>query len=160
LRSVDLEYLQGVRRSGKRYCFADANLIEGKSYQYKAVSVVNNNVAGQDSNKARREYLPPSAAPELKVVSSPSGVLLEWTTPSPSKYGASAGFNLYRSRIGGSVSLVPLNNKPLKENRFEDLTLDPGARYQYLVRTIIKVGAGVVESVPSNEVTGELAGPD
>jgi hypothetical protein len=58
------------------------------------------------------------------------------------------------------MPLSPVNDKPVREDRFEDLTLEQGVSYQYVVRTIANVDGEEVESVPSNEVTGELAEPE
>ena len=160
LRDVDLEYLQDVRRVGSRLCLFDSDLEAGQTYQYKAVSMVKNGAASRDSNKARRKYLPSPPAPVLKAGSSPSGVLLEWTIPLRIESGTVTGYNIYRRQAGDIMPLSPLNDKPVQEDRFEDLTLEPGASYQYVVRTIANVDGEEVESVPSNEVTGELAEPE
>ena len=58
------------------------------------------------------------------------------------------------------MPLSAINDKPVQENHFEDLTLEQGMHYQYVVRAIIKVDGEAVESVPSNEVTGELSTPE
>jgi hypothetical protein len=160
LRSVDLEYLQDVRRSGKHYCLTDPDLVEGKSYQYKAVCLVKDGIAGQDSNKARREYMPPSAAPKLKVVSSPAGVLLEWTSLPLPKNGSMAGYNIYRRSVGGPMPIAAINSKPEQGNRFEDLTPEFGLQYLYSVRCVIRVDGELVESNLSNEVSGGLSLPE
>jgi predicted small lipoprotein YifL len=160
LRDVDLEYLQDVRRFGSRLCIVDSDLVEGNTYQYKAVSMEKNGATSRDSNKVRRKYLQPPTAPALKASLSPTGVLLEWTAPVHTKYGTVAGYNIYRRQSGGIMSLSTVNDKPVQEHRFEDLTLEPGVHYQYVVRTIIKVDGEAVESVPSNEVAGELSMPE
>lgn len=160
LRSVDLEYLQDVRRSGKHYCFADTDLVEGKSYQYKAVSLAKDGVAGQDSNRARRKYLPPSAAPKLKVVSSPFALILEWTSLPLPENSSIAGYNIYRRSVGGPVPVAAINSKPEQGNRFEDLTPEFGFQYLYTVRSVIRVNGELVESNLSNEVAGVLAAPE
>lgn len=160
LRTIDLEYPQDVRRSGNRYCFTDSDLVEGKTYQYKVVSLEKDGAASRDSNKARRKYLPPPESPKLKAASSPTGVLLEWTTAPQPKYGTPSGYNIYRRQAGESALLFAMNEKPVQGNRFEDLTLEAGTHYLYVVRTVIKLDGETMESGPSNEVAGELSMPE
>jgi len=160
LRDVDLEYLQDVRRVGSSLCIFDYDLVEGQTYQYKAISMEKSGAASKDSNKIRRKYLQPVSGLTLKASSSPTGVLLEWTVPGHTIYGTVTGYNIYRRQFGGTMPLSAINDKPVQENHFEDLTLEQGMHYQYVVRAIIKVDGEAVESVPSNEVTGELSTPE
>jgi predicted small lipoprotein YifL len=160
LRTVDPEYLQDVRRSGNRYCFTDSDLVLGKTYQYKVVSLEKDGAASRDSNKARRKYLPFPEAPKLRAESSPTGVLLEWTTPPQPKNGTLAGYNIYRRQTGEPTPLFAMNEKPVQGNRFEDLALEAGAHYLYVVRAVMKLDGEVVESGPSNEVAGTLGLPE
>jgi predicted small lipoprotein YifL len=160
LRDVDLEYLQDVRRVGSSLCLIDSDLVAGQIYQYKAVSLEKSGAASRDSNKVRRKYLQPTPAPTLKASSSPTGVLLEWTVQGQTIYGTVAGYNIYRRQSGGTMPFSAINDKPVQENHIEDMSLEPGMHYQYVVRTIIKVDGETVESVPSNEVTGELSAPE
>ncbi len=160
LRVIDPEYLQDVSRYGNLYCFADADLVEGKTYQYKAVALLHDGTASRDSNKARRKFIPPPAAPSLKAVSGAEGVSLEWTAVKPPKNGEVVGYNLYRKESGVNAALFPINKNPLRETRFLDTSPEFGMRYRYAVRSLAKVDGELAESDLSNEVSGGLILPE
>jgi predicted small lipoprotein YifL len=160
IRIVDPEYLQEIRRINNTFCYFDKDLVQGKTYQYKVVSRVDDRLESKDSNKARRKFLAPPAGTTLKGTPSPTGILLEWTTVGSSDGARIEGYNIYRRKEGGAPPLSPLNPKPVTGNRYEDLTAVRGDRYVYAVRTVATVDGETVESGLSNEVTGYLTEPE
>ena len=160
MQIVDIEFPKDVMRFGNLYCLTDLNLAEGKTYQYKAVSFQSDGTTSRDSNKARRKFVHPPAAPVLKSVAATTGVILEWTAPAKPVSGIAAGFNVYRSESAETVSPSPINDHPVLENRYEDQTVTLGTRYFYVVRSVIKTDGETVESESSNSVTGEMKLPE
>jgi predicted small lipoprotein YifL len=160
LRTIDLEYPNDIIRFGSLYCLSDAELIPGKTYQYKAVSFQRDGTMSGDSNKVRRKQVTPPVAPALKGSSTDSGVVLEWNVPSLSGPGALAGFNIYRGRYPGDVPSDPYITMPSAVTRYEDLSLQLGEKYFYVVKAVARVDGELVESEPSNIVFGELKLPE
>ncbi len=160
LKSVDLEFLQGVAMVGPRYIYADSDLAEGKTYRYKAVSLKRDGTTSRISNRADRKKVTPPLPPVLKETSSLSGVVLEWSGGAPPVNGQIAGYAIYRKQSGETHYLNPLTGAPVKETVFEDTQLEWGKRYDYVVRTVAVVAGETVESDPSNEVKGALTQPE
>jgi hypothetical protein len=160
LKSVFLDYLQGVRRYDDHLLLSDADVIAGKTYQYKLVSFIKDGTAGHDSNKVRCKKAVPPAAPRLKAVFSPTEILLHWERGFPPANGRILGNNIYRRRADEKPALALLNNSPIPGDEYNDLRLERGVTYIYSVRTVAEVDGVMVESEPSNEIKGTLAEPD
>lgn len=160
LELVDLEYLREVRRFGNLYCLSDPELLQGKSYRYKAVAISKDGTAGRDSNKVSRTFAPAPAPPALRASSSPTGVVLEWSAPPQAKPDSIVGFNIYRGESADAIPPFPLNGEPVQGNRYEDRSTVLGVTYFYAVRSVARVGNELVESDLSNAVRGELRFPE
>jgi len=160
LNDVELEYLRNARRSGDRLFLSDAEVVAGKTYQYKVVSYIKDGVPSSDSNKTRLTKIAPLPAPRLKVFSTPTSVLLHWEGMALPAHGKAVGYNIYRRRADGLPAIVPLNNAPLSGADYEDLRLERGVTYIYTVRNVVETDGAILESVPSNEARGTLAEPD
>lgn len=159
LKTVDLEYPQEVRRINNRYVFADSGLKIGTLYQYKVIAFNRDGTESAASNRARWKMALPPPAPRLQAVATPTGIQLSWepgSTPGPDF----VGYNLYRRRSDDISSLELLTPVPIKEQRFEDLQLERGVTYLYLVREMIGVGGESVEGAASNEVRAALTAPE
>jgi predicted small lipoprotein YifL len=160
LKAVDLDYLQEVRRSGDLFLFSDAELRQGKTYQYKAVSLNKDGTMSRASNKARRKKVEPPLPPVLQTNSTPTGVLLEFVAIPYPEGSVIMGYNIYRRRQGEPVPRRPLNAAPVSANTYEDLHPERGMVYNYAVRTVALVDGESVESISSNEMAGALTDPD
>jgi predicted small lipoprotein YifL len=160
LKSVFLDYLQGVRRYDDHLLLSDADVVAGKTYQYKLVSFIQDGTASHDSNKARCKKALPPTAPLLKADISPTDILLHWGGGVPSANGRIIGYNIYRRRADELPALTPLNNSPIPGNEYEDLRLERAMTYIYFVRAVADVEGAMVESEPSNEMKVILAEPD
>jgi len=153
-RNVDPEYLQDVFHIGSRYCFSDTELTDGKTYQYKVITVDADGVSGKDSNKARREKTVPPATPRLFATTIPTGVVIHWE-PAQGMTGMTLeGYSVYRKREGGSMPLFPVATVAADSNRFEDKEMEHGVKYVYGIRAIARTGSETVESEMSNLVEG------
>lgn len=159
LKAVDLEYLQDVRRAGNRYFYADADLRQGTTYQYRAVSLQQDGTTSRTSNKVRRTAVTPPLPPVVQAASTSSGVRLEFVVIPP-EVGTLAGYNIYRQQAGAGAEKVALTEKPVTGNTFEDQRLTSGVPYQYQVRAVALVNGETVESALSNEVEGALTDSD
>ncbi len=160
LRSVDLEYLQDIRRIGNRLYLNDADVVNGTTYQYKVVSFRQDGTSSRDSNKARLKKVVPPAPPQLKALFSVTGVLLRWESGAAPSKAKVIGCNIYRRREDAPPALVPLNDTPVPGSEYADLHLERGVTYAYTIRTVAEVEGERVESEPSKEVKGKLAEPD
>jgi predicted small lipoprotein YifL len=160
LKAVDLDYLQEVRRSGDLFLLSDAELRQGKTYQYKAVSLKRDGTPSRESNRARRKKVEPPLPPVLQTNSTPTGVLLEFVAIPFPEGGVIQGYNVYRRRQGEPMPLRPLNAAPVSGNTYEDLHPERGTVYSYAVRTVALVDGESVESISSNEMEGALTAPD
>ena len=160
MQIVDIEFFKEVMRFGNLYCLTDLNLAEGKTYQYKAVSFQSDGTTSRDSNKARRKFVHPPAPPVLKAAPSTTGVVLEWESPSKPETGVVEGFNIYRSESAERMPPDPINDKPVRESRYEDQTVTLGTKYFYVVRSVVKTDSETTESESSNSVAGEMKLPE
>jgi hypothetical protein len=113
-----------------------------------------------DSNKVRRKLVTPPPAPLLKVASTGSGVVLEWTGSPLYGQGVLAGFNIYRGRAAGDVPFDPVITMPATVTKYEDKSLELGGKYFYVVKAVARVDGELVESEASNSVSGELKLPE
>jgi hypothetical protein len=155
LARVDLEYLQGARRSGNRMLLDDFDLKEGKSYRYKVRSFATDGAQSRDSNKVSRTAVYPPFPPVLEALSSTTGVVLAFVALPPEQ-GTLIGYNVFRSKKDVAMPLSPLNAEPITANTFEDKSPLLGVVYSYTVTTLAKVNGDVVESAQSNYAEGSM----
>ncbi|WP_243372089.1 lipoprotein [Geotalea sp. SG265] len=157
LKTVDLEYLQGVERVGNLLITNDNGVDTGRTYQYKVISRKKDGTPSPESNKVRRRKVQPPQPPVVRAVSQATGIILAITPPQETTI---VGYNIYRSRQGESLVPLPINDKPVTGTSFEDLRVQRGVTYRYTVRTVATVAGEAVESLPSNEVAGALTEPE
>jgi predicted small lipoprotein YifL len=150
-----VDYPSEISKVGNGYLYADHDLLEGKTYQYKVRSFTTDNLQSKDSNKVRRSAVHPAAPPVLEAQSTTDGVTLSFVSIPPSE-GAIVGYNLYRAKAGEKMPGAPLNATPVTGSKYEDKSVLFGARYSYWMTTLEKVKGETVESEPSNEVSGEM----
>jgi predicted small lipoprotein YifL len=160
MKSVFLDYLQDVRRYDDHLLLSDADVISGKTYQYKLVSFIKDGTAGHDSNKVRCRKAAPPTAPRLKAVFSPTDILLRWEGGVPPANARIIGYNIYRRRADELPASAPLNNSPIPGDEYDDLRLERGVTYIYSVRAVADLEGAMVESEPSDEIKGTLAEPE
>ncbi|WP_223906997.1 fibronectin type III domain-containing protein [Geobacter sp. AOG1] len=158
VQDVDLEYPKGVQVYNNLYIFTDASLKNGTTYQYKLIAY-NKEGAESAPSRARSKKVASPAAPRLTATSTPTGVTLEWQ-PAPGAGTDRAGFNVYRRRGSDIATLALLTPQPVKGNRYEDLHVDFGVTYTYMVREVVSAAGQLVEGAISNEATGGQALPE
>ena len=159
LSAIDLDYLQGVRKSGNRYFFVDRELRPNTAYQYQVTSVNRPGAASKPSNRPTRKAVEPPLPPVLQALPTESGIHLEFVAiPLPGS--EAAGYNIYRQRPGEAQPLAPINPQPITAVTYDDLQVETGVTYQYQVRTVVRVDGQPVESAPSNEATAVFVLPN
>ncbi|ACM19488.1 lipoprotein, putative [Geotalea daltonii FRC-32] len=160
LKKVDLDYLRVVDRLGNLLLVNDNGVETGKTYQYKVISRKKDGTPSPESNRARRQKVNPPLPPEVKATSQTTSILIELNPAQVEPAAVLSGYNIYRWRTGQSIPPIPLNDKPVTGNTFEDQRVERGVTYSYAVRTLVKAAGEEVESAPSNQVSGALAEPD
>ena len=160
LKTVDLDYLQGVIVSGARYYLYDADLLEGTVYRYKVLSLKRDGTGSRASNLSGAKRVAPPLPPVVTAASSLNSVVLTWKGGAPPPGGSIVGYNVYRKEGGAKVFLKPLNGTPVKEATFTDTHLEWGKQYDYTVRTVARVAGETAESGLSDQVRGALAEPE
>lgn len=159
LARIDLEYPAPARRSGGLWIYDDFDLKKGRTYQYKVRSFTTEGAQSGESNLARRTVMQPPLPPVLEAASSAAEVTLSFVALPPEE-GKLVGYNIYRSRKGDEVPLVPLNREPVTANTYQDKVPMFGATYLYSVTTVADLDGAVAESAPSNVVEGALLLPE
>jgi predicted small lipoprotein YifL len=157
VKSVDPEYLQDILRLGSLYCFFDAELLDGRTYQYKVISIDTDGAVSKDSNRVRRKKVVPPAPPELSAVPAPHGVVLRWKQGALPAGAALEGFTVFRKQGAEFMPLFPIAVLAADATQFEDPHMEHGVQYVYAVRTVAGIGGEKVESDLSNEVEGTFS---
>jgi predicted small lipoprotein YifL len=153
IRSVELEYLQDVVRVGNLFVAVDGDVQVGKSYLYQVTAFEKGGVENRDSGRVKRKKVQPPPPPAVTIGEVPAGVLLEWPAVKITA-GTIMGYNLYRLRPAETSVFRPFTPVPVTENRYEDLRMEPGTLYRYVLRTVASV-----EGEPSPQVEGKYLLP-
>jgi predicted small lipoprotein YifL len=159
IETVDLDYMRRTSRFGGRFFYHDAGLRRGTTYQYKVIAFRKDGTSGRDSGKLRRRLAPPPPPPEPVALSTSAGIIIEWPAVA-AEGGTVVGYNVYRWRGGEPIPPVPLNEEPIPVPRFEDLRVEPGTVYFYVVRSVARVDGELAESNPSVPLAGTLVPPE
>jgi fibronectin type 3 domain-containing protein len=100
---------------------------------------------------------PPAPPRALQHIQGQRAVELLWSGPDTLEDGTPmdefTGFNMYRTVEKGIYDIKPINSEPIMENTFLDTSVGYDNTYYYTVRTLLKVGASLIESYPSEEIT-------
>lgn len=159
VRSVDLEYLRGVQRSGDRFFCQDRDVRTGTAYRYSVTAVSRKGAVGRPAFIEPRKKVAAPLPPALQAQPSPTAVTLEFVAiPLPNS--DRLGFNVYRRRSGEPAPVVPLTPAPVPGPTYTDQQLDRAETYRYTVTAVVRVDGEEVESEPSNEVEAALSPPE
>lgn len=159
IATVELDYLQGVIRSGNFFTYSDGEPTVGKTYQYKIISFKTDGSESKPSNLARRKRVPPPLPPaNVRAAATSTEITISWEPAAAPPKGAITGYLLYRRK--GDSPPQQITAIPLPQTAYEDLGLERGAPCRYTVRSVARVEGEVVESDLSGEVTARLAEDD
>ncbi len=147
LASVDLDYLNEVRRSGERLTLWDADLVPGNAYQYRIVPVNRAGHTGLPAVTKRPCLVPPPAPSGLTASGHDRMVKLTWSALVGLPKGLELkGYNLYRRAPLEPFPDLPINHEPLAAPGYEDFGVANDIAYGYAVRSVTEIGGVRVES--------------
>ncbi|MFA7535505.1 MAG: hypothetical protein WCY68_05405 [Desulfuromonadales bacterium] len=145
VRSVDLEYLQGVRRSGERLFWWDDQPQPEFGYIYRVTPVTIAGRAGRPAEAGRLYAPPPSPPQQQQGTGHDRLVRLDWQPPADGT-GDLLGFYIYRWQPDTPVPLQPINERPLAETFYQDFAVENGRTYLYSVATATGIDGDPVQS--------------
>jgi RHS repeat-associated protein len=134
--------------------WTDTGRASGSSYWYRVVAV--DTAGNQGTPSADRiitcgDSTAPPTPSGLQATPGNTLVSLLWTAVGspPQDF---AGYNIYRRTTGQSYGSVPINSYPLLGTAYEDLGLQNGTTYYYVLKSVDTAG---VLSAASNEVSAK-----
>ncbi len=153
LVSIDPELPVPARKVGERYLYLDNQIDPGTGYQYKLIARNADGEAGRPVVLRQAATLAVAAPAALQGEAHDRSVLLSWQPVSLEPGDSLLGYRIYRRRDDSPSAPYPLSAKPQPETRFEDFSLENGARYHYQVRALIKRGELQIEGLATAELT-------
>ncbi|MCA1797727.1 MAG: fibronectin type III domain-containing protein, partial [Geobacteraceae bacterium] len=161
LQQIDVAFYQSKKRNSNRIYMWDHFVEPGVGYRYRIVPVTEKEQAGAVATIHRPCFRAPPPPTALNARASDRQVILSWKAPAlgDKEQGKLVGYNIYRSKAGDYFSARPLNREPIHANTYEDLNLDNHATYRYTVRSVIKEGEFILESVALPAVQATPAPP-
>jgi hypothetical protein len=121
----------------------------GKVLNYVVVPVGRKGYAGAESREISiywtKTPLPPGG---IEAEPGDRSVQLEWAPPEQEE----TGFNIYRRAEGTQYPLHPINQAPVRENRYLDRSVQNQETYFYMIRTVGSLTTPWIESRGSEEV--------
>jgi predicted small lipoprotein YifL len=156
-RKLNLDLLPPeARRYGSLLVLIDGDVQAGRTYTYRVSAITKDRLEGPSSVPLTIAMEPSFPPPELKVLSHPTEIRLEFSGLPP-RGGALLGYNIYRTLNGDVFPLLPLNKVPMLGNVFVDSGLERRTLYKYAVRTVVRLPSGsTAESSLSSEVDAKL----
>ncbi len=158
VRSIDLDFLRDVQRSGDSFFCMDRDVKTSTAYRYSVTAVSRRGAAGRPAFSEPRKKVAAPLPPALKAIPSPTAVTLEFVTPPLTGGSERLRFNIYRQRSGEPAPVVPLT--PVPGPTYTDQQLDRTVIYHYTVTAVVRIDGEEVESEPSNEVDASLSPPE
>jgi hypothetical protein len=153
LQNLDLDYLQGARRSGERLFLWDSALQAGGGYQYRIVPYNRSGREGLGALLRLPYHTPPPPPQSLSATGLDRLVRLSWESVVEKRDGVEfLGYNLYRGEAGSPLQPTPLTRMPLTETSYDDFGLENGTSYLYGMRTVVRIFGQIVESPLSSTV--------
>jgi hypothetical protein len=150
---LDLDFLRGAVRQGERIFFWDDAVRHGKGYRYRVKAVTKAGREGDGSVAARVVQLAAPAPGALQASGRDRQVRLRWEAPAAAPLeGSLAGYNLYRAEGDAPLPPLPLNSALITATSYDDFGLINGTSYRYVVRSVVSIGADLVESAASEPV--------
>jgi fibronectin type 3 domain-containing protein len=153
LVELDYQMLPKKEETGK-VTYWDNQVEKEGVYSYYVSSYTNAWNESMGSNLVEITWsLPPLPPVSLKATPGDQIVDLEWETL-PSLWGTKefGGFQIYRRKISEDYDLTPINQSPLQQNHFQDITVTNGEKYFYVVRSLKTTEEGTIEGKDSPEV--------
>jgi predicted small lipoprotein YifL len=136
-----------------RFYWRDLNLSAGNGYRYRIVAVTSGGHPGQAALASQILLTPPAPPGQVQVIYAEGQVVLSWTPPARLPERAKlVGYNLYRRSVDRPLSVVPVNDRPLKEPQLRDQSLEPGRSFEYRISTLVTIDGNLLESPLSEAI--------
>jgi len=159
-RIVDIDYRfpQKARISNKIVIYWDDLIKKEGKYIYKITSYTAAGVESGESNIDIINWSFPLTPPfSFKAASGDRSVDLIWKCRTEQDENGFEdrpdGFNIYRRYSDQNYGLLPLNEKPIQQNNFRDVTVVNGKSYYYVVRSLRIKHDKAIESESSAETS-------
>ena len=158
LAVIDLSFPQLGEVAGEAVSYRDEQLEPGRRYFYQVVGFARGGQAGLPSAVVSHGWdTLPQAPSSLTAQAGDRQVQLTWPAvarladgrPLPGK----PTYHIYRQASGEEWRLV--NQNPVSEAQFLDISAANDVTYRYLVRTVRKIGADTLESLDSPQETAK-----
>jgi predicted small lipoprotein YifL len=160
VRTVDLEMPNGVVQDGIRFIMNDAEVLAGKTYQYRLHAMLKDGGVAAVSKPARVALTTLPLPPGLTAEATPVSVILSWEPiPTPAG-GTPPRYQLFRRQGDAPWPRTPLTPKPLEATRYEDFPPLQGATWHYQVRALVTVNGVVAETAASGSATVTMPPPE
>jgi len=134
---IDPEFPDPARKYGKRLVLLDSDVQQGKRYQYRMVAVGVDGEAGAAAETVRALVCAAPPTPSVNATIQHGGVIvLEMQGEVPDN-AELVGYAIYRATGDEELPFQPLATT-LGTNRYLDQNVQPGSRYRYVVRMLVR----------------------
>ena len=134
---IDPAFPDPARTFGKRLVLLDSDVQQGKRYQYRMVAVGADGEAGAAVETVRALVCSAPPAPLVNATIQHGGVIelvMQGTVPDNAEL---VGYAIYRAAGDEELPFQPLATT-LGASRYLDQNVQPGTRYRYVVRMLVR----------------------
>lgn len=154
LVEIDLAYPRAGEVRGEAVAYQDTDLEPGNRYYYQVVGYDRERHLGDVSAIVKHNWeVLPQAPQGLQAGAGDRVVNLDWSPVTRLVDGKPVpgivNYRIYRRTPGKDYHLV--NQTPLTDIRFQDITVKNDLEYTYVVRAVRQVGEDFLESLNSSE---------
>lgn len=154
---IDYPSLQKELGGQEKVAYWDDQVEQEGQYAYKITSFTTAGVESGFSKLSVLNWFSPLPPPiSLRAIPGDQFVDLSWEFPPSLEKGqpkdALGGFNIYRRLTGQEYGLTPLNQRPIQENTYRDVSVTNGEKYYYVACSVKTTPKTETESEDSVEV--------
>lgn len=134
---IDPDFPSPARKVGKQLVLLDSDVKQGKRYQYRLVAVGVDGEAGVAAETVRAMVCTAPPAPNLSVKALHGGIMqleMQGALPDDAEL---VGYAIYRAAGEDELSAQPLATT-LGTSQYQDQSVQPGVRYRYAVRMLVR----------------------
>lgn len=134
---IDPEFPEPARKFGKRLVLLDSDVQQGKRYQYRMVAIGADGEAGAAVETVRAMVCAAPPTPSLNATVQHGGVIALEVQGQVPDNAELVGYAIYRAAGDEELPFQPLATTQ-GTNRYLDQNVQPGTRYRYVVRTLVR----------------------
>ncbi|MBN2469050.1 MAG: hypothetical protein JXD19_12990 [Deltaproteobacteria bacterium] len=158
IADIDYRFPQNARISQGKVTVWDDDVTKEGKYRYRITSYTTAGIESKASNVDEITWSSPFPPPvNVAAIPDDRSVTLKWGPPvdlaQTERDTVSKGFTVYRRYYDQEYGLVPLNEIPIQEGEFYDVSVANGERYSYVIRTLKATNGKMIESKNSTEIT-------